>query len=405
MYETEWYNSGDIVPDQVTPACDAIPLNSVVNGSVGTSNEYATGDHQHPLQVSTVLPAKDTANDTGSGTAGASNVYSSATYQHLLYIDPTTANVPIVNATAAANATKFNKTGGMATEILCANGNTTSDFVIEATTLTITGTKIFNNYITAAGYKIANGTNQLMLMADGSTKPFTFTDQEFYITGSIQYFKLQMFGAYTTPTDVSVEFTCKCRIWFGLIQFNQIYTSDGIGTYQYKLQFNMSYGMDVCNIIYFGTGANRYGELQARVLMWSNQLIFQQINQDMEIESLMDVLNNEMQPQLPSGASSSTALFANQFNSAVNISNNLNDNRAGLRIARQANGAGIYLRTKLATDGGTTAGQWNIITTPENSTQNPLGFTICLGPDATSNNRGLRISADGNTLTFNGRTL
>ncbi|KAA6352675.1 MAG: hypothetical protein EZS28_051798, partial [Streblomastix strix] len=98
--------------------------------SAGTSNEYARGDHQHPLQISTTLPAKDTANgeagvattyarsdhthhvnlsndvplkDTGTGTAGTANIYASTTHQHPLNVDPTTANVPLVNATAAAN--------------------------------------------------------------------------------------------------------------------------------------------------------------------------------------------------------------------------------------------------------------------------------------------------------------
>ncbi|KAA6321589.1 MAG: hypothetical protein EZS28_054536, partial [Streblomastix strix] len=139
----------------------------------GTSNEYARGDHQHPLQVSTVLPAKDTAvgeegvantyarsdhthhvnlgnsvpkKDTGTGTGGTSNVYASATHQHPLNVDPTTANVPLVNATAAANGTSdfysrndhvhpqqltytgpltstmFIKNGAQATDILLAGG-------------------------------------------------------------------------------------------------------------------------------------------------------------------------------------------------------------------------------------------------------------------------------------------
>ncbi|KAA6387472.1 MAG: hypothetical protein EZS28_017000 [Streblomastix strix] len=456
MYDTDWYNSGDVIPDQVTPASDAIPSNSIVNGSAGTSNEYARGDHQHPLQISTVLPTKDTANgeagvgttyarsdhthhvnlsndiplkDTGTGTAGASNIYASATHQHPLNINPTTANVPSVNATAAANgtsdfysrndhvhlqqltydgnitATKFIKTGGLTTELLVANGNSTTDFVTKTTAQAITGVKTFYNQITADGYKIPNGTSQQMLLANGSTKSLVLAQKDFYITGSVQYIKLCMFSAFTEPNDVSVEFTCNCRTGFGLIQFNQVYTGDGIGTYQYKLQSNMSYGMDVCYIIYFGTRADRYGELWACVLMWSNYLTFQQTNQSQETTPLNDVLISEMQPQLPSGAYSSTALFANQFNSVVHISSNLNDNRAGLRIARQANGAGIYLGSSPATDGGVTAGQWNIITTPTNSAQNPLGFTICLGEDATKNNRGLRISADGNTLTFNGRIL
>ncbi|KAA6385179.1 MAG: hypothetical protein EZS28_019295 [Streblomastix strix] len=71
MYEADWCNSGDVVPDQVTPASDVIPSNSNGNGSAGTSNEYARGDHQHSLQVSTVLLAKDTAN----GEAGVATTY------------------------------------------------------------------------------------------------------------------------------------------------------------------------------------------------------------------------------------------------------------------------------------------------------------------------------------------
>ncbi|KAA6369000.1 MAG: hypothetical protein EZS28_035474, partial [Streblomastix strix] len=302
-------------------------------------------------------------------------------------------------------ATKFIKTGGLATQLLVANGDSTTDFVTKATAQSIAGAKTFTNYITATGYKIPNGTSQQMLLANGSTKTIVFAEKDFYIEGSVQYIKLCMFSAFAESTDVSVEFTCNCRTGFGLIQFNQAYTTDEIGTYQYKLQPNMSYGMDVCYIFYFGTGAERYGELWARVLMNSSYLTFQQTNQSLETIRLSDVLVNEMQSQLPSGAQSSTALIANYFNSVVHISSSLNDNRAGLRIVRQSNGAGIYLGSNPATDGGVTAGQWNIITTPASSSQNPLGFTICLGNDATTNNRGLRISADGITLTFNGRTL
>ncbi|KAA6393243.1 MAG: hypothetical protein EZS28_011229 [Streblomastix strix] len=88
--------------------------------------------------------------DTGTGTAGTANVYASATHQHPLNVDPTTANVTLVNATAAANGssdyycgsddvhpqqltyvgnvteTKFIKSEQLATEVLCANGDTTT---------------------------------------------------------------------------------------------------------------------------------------------------------------------------------------------------------------------------------------------------------------------------------------
>ncbi|KAA6386629.1 MAG: hypothetical protein EZS28_017845 [Streblomastix strix] len=177
MYDTTWYNSGYVVPDQISPASDAVPLVDSATGAAGTSTEYSRGDHQHPLQISTVQPSADTATgeagtaatyarsdhthhvnlindvqlkDSGTGTAVASNIYANAVHQHPLNIDPTVANVPLVNATAASNgtsdfycrndhvhpqqltydgnitATKFIKTGGLATEILCANGDTTT---------------------------------------------------------------------------------------------------------------------------------------------------------------------------------------------------------------------------------------------------------------------------------------
>ncbi|KAA6389864.1 MAG: hypothetical protein EZS28_014610 [Streblomastix strix] len=121
-----------LFPDQVTPASDTTPKVSIVEDVVGTSSEYDRGDHQHPLKVSDVLPAKDTAKgeegvantyvrsdhthyvnlsssvpkrDTGTGTAGASNAYTRSEHQDLLNIDPIVANVPLVNATAAANDT------------------------------------------------------------------------------------------------------------------------------------------------------------------------------------------------------------------------------------------------------------------------------------------------------------
>ncbi|KAA6365856.1 MAG: hypothetical protein EZS28_038618 [Streblomastix strix] len=42
---------------------------------------------------------------------------------------------------------------------------------------------------------------------------------------------------------------------------------------------------------------------------------------------------------------------------------------------------------------------------PDNFDQNPLGLTIGLSNESGSANRGLRISADGNTLSFNGSVI
>ncbi|KAA6373837.1 MAG: hypothetical protein EZS28_030636 [Streblomastix strix] len=50
MYESAWYDSGQLVPDQVTPVSDELPL---VDGtaSAGISTSYSRGDHVHPQQL------------------------------------------------------------------------------------------------------------------------------------------------------------------------------------------------------------------------------------------------------------------------------------------------------------------------------------------------------------------
>ncbi|KAA6356035.1 MAG: hypothetical protein EZS28_048438 [Streblomastix strix] len=132
MYDTNSFNSGYVVPDQVSTANDAVPLVDNAVGAADISNEQYHGDDQHPLQVSSVLPQANTSTveegvvatyarsdhihhvnlsngvplkDSGTGTAGSANKYASAPHKHPLNVDPTVANVPLVNATAAANGT------------------------------------------------------------------------------------------------------------------------------------------------------------------------------------------------------------------------------------------------------------------------------------------------------------
>ncbi|KAA6361376.1 MAG: hypothetical protein EZS28_043097, partial [Streblomastix strix] len=92
MYDQSWYNSGDIVPDQVTPASDAIPLVDSGTGVAGTSNEYSRGDHKHPLQVSDVLPSKDTS----VGTVGQASSYARSDHQHPIQ---TVNTIPVTDST------------------------------------------------------------------------------------------------------------------------------------------------------------------------------------------------------------------------------------------------------------------------------------------------------------------
>ncbi|KAA6398092.1 MAG: hypothetical protein EZS28_006380 [Streblomastix strix] len=76
----------------------------------------------------------------------------------------------------------------------------------------------------------------------------------------------------------------------------------------------------------------------------------------------------------------------------------------GLQISRSVAGCGIYLGTGNNIN-GTVQNQWKIVSQPDNFDQNPLGLTIGLSNESGSVNRGLRISADGNTLSFNGSVI
>ncbi|KAA6372859.1 MAG: hypothetical protein EZS28_031616 [Streblomastix strix] len=73
----------------------------------------------------------------------------------------------------------------------------------------------------------------------------------------------------------------------------------------------------------------------------------------------------------------------------------------GLRIARSSNGncSGIYLGCDPNSTIGTIAGQWNVVNTSDGQLQ--IGVNTQIG----QSNQGLLISADGNTLSFNGSVI
>ncbi|KAA6359691.1 MAG: hypothetical protein EZS28_044782, partial [Streblomastix strix] len=76
----------------------------------------------------------------------------------------------------------------------------------------------------------------------------------------------------------------------------------------------------------------------------------------------------------------------------------------GLRISRadpDTGNATIQLGYSRTSNIGVIVGQWSIFTPPSSSTTNPQGLVIAMASQAGDNNRGLQISADGNTLTFN----
>ncbi|KAA6374639.1 MAG: hypothetical protein EZS28_029834 [Streblomastix strix] len=403
MYDQNWYNSGDIVPDQVTPASDAtplsdgtatagisteysrgdhvhplnvtttIPVSDSASGSVGTANYYARNDHSHPLNITTSVPPQDSA----SGSVGTTNYYARNDHSHPINVETNASNIPIVNGVGAngssayysrhdhihpqqltydgnVTATKFIKTGGLTTEVLCANGDTkaisdiVSNYVDLTTNQTITGVKTFDSF------KKTNGTNQQILLADGTTKSIIYATRSDYITTAIQYVKLCTLNPFFQNNCMSVEFKVRGRSGFGSC-------------------------MQEAYALYYGSGATRTCELWIQLQQWSNAVVIDYTNSGTITVLITNILTSDPVDELPTDY----------------------EEIQGIRISRSTNTnySGIFLGCNPLSNIGTLQDQWNIVNTPTGE------FRIGVYEQITENNKGLMISADGNTLTFNGRVL
>ncbi|KAA6390909.1 MAG: hypothetical protein EZS28_013567 [Streblomastix strix] len=315
MYDTNWYDSGQLVPDQVTPASDANPLNDYDTGVAGISTNYSRGDHQHPLNI-----------------------------------DSDTSKVPLVNATAASNgtsdyycrndhvhpeqltyggnltATSFNKSGATSTDILCGDGTTSSlsNLVTIDSVQTIIGGKTFKN-------------NQLQIQNPNGNPLVVFNNNNGY-----------------------------CE---------QLTNSN-------ELNLSMNYS---------GTSPVLY-------INYRDTNLTSQFPNAKTVNTF--VLN----------AGSSTT-YAQVISGNIQLNPTSAAYGAGLRISRSLSTTGevgtseIQLGCSRTSTSGVIAGQWIVFTRPASYTNNPLGFTIALSNQAGDNNKGLQISADGNTLSFNGSVI
>ncbi|KAA6387206.1 MAG: hypothetical protein EZS28_017267 [Streblomastix strix] len=102
MYDSTWYNSGEIVPDQVTPANDATPL-SDGPAIAGICIEYSREDHDHLLNITTTIPPQDSA----CGSVGTANYYARNDHSHPINLETNASNIPIVNGVGANGSSAF----------------------------------------------------------------------------------------------------------------------------------------------------------------------------------------------------------------------------------------------------------------------------------------------------------
>ncbi|KAA6381043.1 MAG: hypothetical protein EZS28_023428 [Streblomastix strix] len=533
MYDQNWYNSGDIVPDQVTPASDAIPLVDSGTGVAGTSNEYSRGDHKHPLQVSDVLPSKDTSvgtvgqassyarsdhqhpiqavdtipnSDSADGSYGTVDSYARNDHSHPINVETNASIIPIVdgvgaNGTSAyysrhdhvhpqqltydgnVTATKFIKAGGLATEVLCANGDTTTidsklsrtyssgtggyirlcvfpigtsigmpyiQFQVTCNTnsmqtidlapyYTVNGIIDLFGAITApqylqANYNIYYGVDQLLHTHTGSYSSAVYTAWIHMMSGSGSVTVTVSKQSSYQPTRITEILTqdIVTSITGSLTQIPSSYSLGNGGIIGNMLQVNPldrnytaynngirigSNNGDSSSSLYLGciktaTNTTQTGQweisktndnaltINPSSLRQTDHSVGLSINSD---SSIIKFNGN----QLVDVGTDQSITGIKQFNNVMQINpTNNHDYTEGLRISRSTNNqwCNINFGCDPNSDNGVIDNQWSIGTSG-NDFLNPLGFIIVKAGQQMIANRGLMISADGNTLTFNGSVI
>ncbi|KAA6381396.1 MAG: hypothetical protein EZS28_023075 [Streblomastix strix] len=446
MYDNSWYNSGDIVPDQVPPASDATPLVDSGTGVAGTSTEYSRGDHKHPLQVSDVLPSKDISvgtvgqassyarsdhqhpiqtvdiipnSDSADGSYGTVDSYSRNDQSHPINVQTNASIVPVVNGvrnngTSAyysrhdhihpqqliydgnVTATKFIKSGGLSTEVLCANGDTTT-----------IGCKLSRSYSSGAGGYIrlyvfpigtSTGAPYMQFQVTCNTYAMQTTDlvPNYTVNGIAD-----LYSAFTAPSYVQPAY----NIYYGADQLLHTHTGS-YSTAEYTARVNMMSGSGSVTV----TVSNQSSYMTNRITEIPTQDIVSSISGSQTQIPISynlgngGIINNMIQVN-PMNRSYTTynngcdTTFINTTKAAQWEISKTNDNALTINPSslRQADHSVAQYSRQIQ-------GQWaaGIMIRQDIISQQ---FVICLTSDFGNDDRGLRISADGNTLTFNGSVI
>ncbi|KAA6367055.1 MAG: hypothetical protein EZS28_037418, partial [Streblomastix strix] len=526
---SQWVETDKIVPDQMTPASDANPLS---DGTVtaGTSAEYSRGDHIHPLNISTSVPISDTADGAvgtsvnysrsdhshpinissttplqdSTGSVGTANSYARSDHQHTINVETNASNIPQVDGVGVngsstyysrhdhvhpqqltydgnVTATKFIKTGGLASEVLCANGDTTT-----------IDSKLSRQYNSGTG-----GYIRLCVFPAGTSTGVPYIQFQVQCnTNAMQTIDLvpnysvngisALYGVFTAPSYVQTIM----NVYYGVDQLLHTHTGTGSqaiysawihmmsgsgmvtvsvskqGTYwptrvteiltqdivtsitgsqtQIPMSFNLGTGGIIGDILQVNPLSRSYSS-------YGNGIRIGNSNSDLTsalyLGCIKTAINTTQTGQWEISKTSDNALTVNpsslrQADHSVGLSINsdssiikFNNNELvnvgtdqtingtkifngifqvnpagtnyyeGIRIAKASNGLSqIQFGVDPAQYSGQIQGQWaaGIMIRQDTMTQE---FVICFTSDFGNDNRGLRISADGNTLSFNGSVI
>ncbi|KAA6362207.1 MAG: hypothetical protein EZS28_042266, partial [Streblomastix strix] len=231
---------------------------------------------------------------------------------------------------------------------------------------------------------IGNGTNQQILLGDGTAKPIIYATRTDFITTPQKFVKLCTFNPLLQSNCISVEFQVRGRSGFGLLQFHQITSTAGLTNCNYHFQPNYQYCMQQAYALYFGTGEARTCELWVQLQVWINSVEIDYTNSGTVTAPISNILTTLPVDALPTDYTSMITLTPNlqldnlTINNAPFTQNGLlkinptsSDYTEGIRIARSSNGncSGIYFGCNLNSTSGTMEGQWNIVNTPDGQLQ------------------------------------
>ncbi|KAA6371680.1 MAG: hypothetical protein EZS28_032793, partial [Streblomastix strix] len=322
-----------------------------------TTNYYARNDHSHPLNITTSIPPQDSAD----GSVGTTNYYARNDHSHPINVETNASNIPIVNGVGANGTSAFYaRQDHVHPQQLTYDGN-----------------------VTATKFIKTGGTVNDILLANGDTKVISDISGDGFVAKTGK--KIQTVQGYLRHANYQYD-------------DDEEIDSSNDEDYQTKGSIYQQYVNKSQTETITGRKIFKNDQFQIQPAGSNNPLLL--FNNNNGLSSYYPNSKLVTKYVLNAGSSSS---FADVTCGNVQINPSavagFDD---GLRVARTIENTGsasIELGCSRTSNSGAIEGQW-VIYTPSTKS-----LIIAVASQAEDITRGLQISADGNTLTFNGRTL
>ncbi|KAA6395415.1 MAG: hypothetical protein EZS28_009058 [Streblomastix strix] len=407
MYESSWYNSGQLVPDQVIPASDEL---SIVNGTAtaGNSTSYSRGDHVHPQQ----LTYDNDITATKFIMAGGTN-------QQILL-----ANGDTTTLDSKISRTYNSGTGGYIRLCVFPTGTSTGapyiQFQVTCNTNSIQTIDLVPNYsvngivalygvFTAPSYvqtiyNVYYGVDQLLHTHTGTYSSAVYTAWIHMMSGS---------------GNVTVTVSKQGTYW--PTRVTEILTQDIVSSIsgtqtQIPMSFNLRDGGIIDNMLQVNPTDRNYGYFNNGIRIGNNN---GDSTSSLYLGCIKTATNTTQSGQWEISKTSDKALTINpsslrQTDHSVGLSIDGDSSLIKFNGNELVNVGTDQNISGRKTFGGTTLGSIQLNPTEyirrdrwlmDNNKRATGELYICRTADQNITNKGLAISADGNTLSFNGSII